>query len=78
MTQKSGGSKAAATDVNDKTLNDAGRAWQNLNHSVVIVGWGQDATNKWWIVRNSYGPSWGQNGDFLIRRGSDDFGIESE
>ena len=37
---QTGNSKAKATDVNDKTLNDAGRAWQNLNHSVVIVGWG--------------------------------------
>ena len=31
-----------------------------------------------WIVRNSYGDSWGMNGDFYVKRGNDDFGIESE
>jgi C1A family cysteine protease len=51
-----------------------------LNHSVVILGWGVDpATDlKYWIVRNSYGPRWGDHGEFLVQRGTDDFGIESE
>ena len=69
-----------AQNVSDQTLNDQGKAWQNLNHSVVILGWGVDPVNdtKYWIVRNSYGEKWGQNGDFMIRRGKDDMGIESE
>ena len=69
-----------AQNVSDTTLNDQGKAWQNLNHSVVILGWGVDPVNdtKYWIVRNSYGEKWGQNGDFMIRRGKDDMGIESE
>jgi len=52
----------------------------NLNHSVVIVGWGVDAKTgtKYWKVRNSYGQKWGMDGDFLVRRGENDFGIESE
>jgi C1A family cysteine protease len=52
----------------------------NLNHSVVIVGWGVDPSTgtKYWKVRNSYGEKWGMNGDFLVRRGENDFGIESE
>jgi len=29
-------------------------------------------------VRNSYGPSWGMDGDFLVKRGSNDFGMEVE
>jgi len=68
-----------ASGISDKTLNDLGLAWTNLNHSVVIVGWGEDSSGqKYWIVRNSYGSQWGQNGDFFIRRGNDDLGIESE
>lgn len=68
-----------ADNLTDSTLNDQGKAWANLNHSVVIIGWGvDDADKKYWIVRNSYGSGWGQNGDFLIRRGQDDLGIESE
>ena len=46
----------------------------------MILGWGVDPVNdtKYWIVRNSYGDKWGQNGDFMIRRGHDDMGFESE
>jgi cathepsin F len=45
-----------------------------------LVGWGYDEDLKmpYWIVRNSYGDGWGMNGDFHVRRGFDDFGIESE
>jgi len=81
---KAGAKKASpidvAKDVTDKSLAEYGIEWQNLNHSVVILGWGVDpATNlKYWIVRNSYGPRWGDHGEFLVRRGTDDFGIESE
>lgn len=66
--------------LTDRDLEDYGIAWMNLNHSVVIVGWGVDEKTgtKYWIVRNSYGKRWGMNGDFLVRRGENDFGIESE
>ena len=52
----------------------------DLNHSIVILGWGKDVKsgNKVWIVRNSFGPNWGEKGDLYIRRGQNDFGIESE
>ena len=67
-------------EITNKTLKDYGLSWQNLNHSVVIIGWGVDeVTNmKYWIVRNSYGSTWGDHGEFLVQRGTDDFGIESE
>ncbi len=47
---------------------------------MAILGWGTDpktGTNVW-IARNSFGPNWGEKGDFYIRRGFNDFGIESE
>lgn len=73
-----GGSKRKV--VTDRDLEDYGIAWMNLNHSVVIVGWGVDdrTGTKYWIVRNSYGKRWGMDGDFYVRRGENDFGIESE
>ena len=68
-----------ASEVSNASLDSKGIAWQNLNHSVVVLGWGVDqGGQKFWIVRNSYGPSWGMEGDFLLRRGHDDFGFESE
>ena len=47
-------------------------------HAIKMVGWGVDsATNKpYWIIANSWGPSWGLNGFFWILRGSDECGIE--
>lgn len=74
---------AEAADINsisDKTLNDKNVSWVEMNHSVVIIGWGKDKESnaKYWIVRNSYGPNWGMNGDFYVKRGSNDFGMEVE
>jgi hypothetical protein len=31
-----------AEGISKKNLEDEGKAWTNLNHSVVIVGWGVD------------------------------------
>ena len=66
--------------VTDRSLEDYGIAWMNLNHSIVIFGWGVDEKNgtKFWRVRNSYGDKWGMSGNFLVRRGENDFGIESD
>ena len=73
------GIESKAKTVTDRVLEDYGVAWMNLNHSVVILGWGIDKKGtKYWKVRNSYGSRWGMNGDFWVRRGENDFGIESE
>jgi C1A family cysteine protease len=63
-----------------KTSKDSGKDFEKVNHSVIIMGWGEDADNggKYWIVRNSYGKAWGEKGDFMVARGTDDFAIESE
>jgi len=35
-----------------------------INHAAVLTGWGRDdATGKWyWILRNTYGDQWGEDG----------------
>ena len=33
---------------------------------------------KYWLVRNSYGPEWGESGNLRVRRGMNDFGCEGE
>ena len=53
---------------------------QALDHTVFLIGWDEDENTgeKFWIVRNSYGDQWGMKGDFHVRRGRNDFGLESE
>lgn len=32
------------------------------NHAMIIVGVGYDGSNRWWLIRNSWGPTWGDDG----------------
>ena len=52
---------------------------KSLNHGVVLVGYGYDTTTKkeYWIVRNSWGASWGEKGYFRMLRGKGTCGINT-
>jgi len=38
-------------------------------HAVKIIGWGEENGTQYWIVANSWGPTWGENGHFRIAIG---------
>ena len=60
------------------TYNCKHSIFQELNHSVLIVGYGESPNgDKFWIVKNSWGSDWGDYGYFYIRRGTNEAGIES-
>jgi cathepsin B len=46
-------------------------------HAVKILGWGNLNNTPYWLVANSWNSDWGQDGYFMIRRGTNECGIEA-
>ncbi|KZC09063.1 PREDICTED: uncharacterized peptidase C1-like protein F26E4.3 [Dufourea novaeangliae] len=51
-------------------------------HSVRIIGWGEESSRhypsvKYWLVVNSWGRQWGEDGLFRIQKGTNECEIES-
>eukprot|EP00929_Paragymnodinium_shiwhaense_P094544 TRINITY_DN5514_c0_g1_i1.p1 TRINITY_DN5514_c0_g1~~TRINITY_DN5514_c0_g1_i1.p1 ORF type:complete len:602 (+),score=161.76 TRINITY_DN5514_c0_g1_i1:117-1808(+) len=51
--------------------------WEQVDHAVLLIGYGADKGHAFWTMQNSWGSDWGEDGYFRMARGSDESGCES-
>lgn len=47
-------------------------------HAIKMLGWGVENNTPYWLIANSWNPTWGDKGYFKIKRGTNECGIEDD
>lgn len=71
------GLKKNTGTFNKVSLFDKNLSWSSVDHSILIVGYGEEDGVKFWIGMNTWGEKWGEDGYFRILRGENECNIET-
>ena len=69
---KTNSNKLSKVRMVDKHL-----TYEKVEHSVLIVGYGEENGVKYWVCMNTWGSGWGDKGFFKILRGENEQNIET-
>ncbi|CAJ1337018.1 unnamed protein product [Effrenium voratum] len=73
------GPVVVSVDAEPWTIYDSGvfngcKQDATINHAVLLVGYGECTEGKYWLIRNSWGNDWGENGYMRLLRHDGDEG----
>ena len=64
--------------IYDPSDEECSNSVYDLDHAVVLVGFGTEEGLDYWLIRNSWGEAWGENGYIRLTRGSNACGIANQ
>lgn len=69
--------KENANKLSKTRLVDRNLSFESVEHSIILVGYGEEKGIKYWIGMNTWGTDWGERGYFKILRGENEQSIET-